>query len=64
VAAMQEAATPDRPLTKLTIVGAIVGAAGGTALGLAGDAQAASPSPPHRTNAAHARLKTFDMFHL
>src|SRR4029453_7799807 len=38
VAAMQEAATPDRPLTKITVIGALVGAAGGTllALGLAG----------------------------
>ena len=38
VAAMQEAATPDRPLTKITVTGALVGAAGGTllALGLAG----------------------------
>jgi putative ABC transport system permease protein len=38
VAAMQEAATPDRPLTRITIVGALVGAAGGTllALGLSG----------------------------
>jgi putative ABC transport system permease protein len=35
VAAMQEAATPDRPLTRITIVGALVGAAGGTLLALA-----------------------------
>jgi putative ABC transport system permease protein len=34
VAAMQESAIPDRPLTKLTVTGAIIGAAGGTALGL------------------------------
>ncbi|MFG2041916.1 ABC transporter permease [Dactylosporangium sp. NPDC048998] len=34
IAALQEVATPDRPLTKLTISGAIVGAAGGTLLGL------------------------------
>jgi putative ABC transport system permease protein len=34
IAALQEAATPDRPLTKLSVSGAIVGAAGGTALGL------------------------------
>ena len=34
VAAMQEAAIPDRPLTKITIVGAVVGAIGGTLLGL------------------------------
>ncbi|SER63210.1 putative ABC transport system permease protein [Lentzea xinjiangensis] len=33
VAAMREAATPDRPLTKITIIGALVAAAGGTALG-------------------------------
>ncbi|MGZ3144076.1 ABC transporter permease [Lentzea chajnantorensis] len=32
VAAMREAATPDRPLTKITITGALVAAAGGTAL--------------------------------
>src|SRR6185369_6399960 len=32
--ALQEVATPDRPLTKLTISGAVVGAAGGTLLGL------------------------------
>jgi putative ABC transport system permease protein len=38
VAAMQEAATPDRPLTRITVIGALVCAAGGTllALGLAG----------------------------
>jgi putative ABC transport system permease protein len=34
IAALQEAATPDRPLTKLTVSGALVGAAGGTLLGL------------------------------
>jgi putative ABC transport system permease protein len=34
VAAMQDVATPDRPLTKLTVLGAIVLAAGGTVLGL------------------------------
>ncbi|MBM7863562.1 ABC transporter permease [Lentzea nigeriaca] len=33
VAAMREAATPDRPLTKVTVTGALVAAAGGTALG-------------------------------
>ncbi|WP_434442509.1 ABC transporter permease [Lentzea sp. E54] len=33
VAAMREAATPDRPLTKITVTGALVVAAGGTALG-------------------------------
>ncbi len=33
VAAMREAATPDRPLTKITIFGAAVAALGGTALG-------------------------------
>ncbi|MGW0433503.1 ABC transporter permease [Micromonospora sp. NPDC003197] len=40
IAAMQDAATPDRPLTKLTAAGAVVGAAGGTllTLGLAGKA--------------------------
>jgi putative ABC transport system permease protein len=34
IAALQEVSTPDRPLTKLTISGAVVGAAGGTLLGL------------------------------
>ncbi|GAA0745134.1 ABC transporter permease [Dactylosporangium roseum] len=34
MAALQEVATPDRPLTKLTVSGALVGAAGGTLLGL------------------------------
>jgi putative ABC transport system permease protein len=34
VAAMQEAATPDRPLTRLSVAGALVAAAGGTVLGL------------------------------
>jgi putative ABC transport system permease protein len=34
VAALQEAATPDRPLTRITVVGALIGAAGGTLLGL------------------------------
>jgi putative ABC transport system permease protein len=34
VAAMQESTIPDRPLTKLTVAGAVVGAAGGTLLGL------------------------------
>ncbi|HWH00166.1 MAG TPA: ABC transporter permease [Pilimelia sp.] len=43
VAAMQEAATPDRPLTRLTVAGAVVAALGGAALtlglsGRAGDA--------------------------
>ncbi|NGY59821.1 ABC transporter permease [Lentzea sp. NEAU-D13] len=33
VAAMREAATPDRPLTKITIIGALVAALGGTSLG-------------------------------
>ncbi|HEX7306014.1 ABC transporter permease [Lentzea sp.] len=33
VAAMREAATPDRPLTKITVIGALVLAAGGAALG-------------------------------
>lgn len=39
VAAMQEIANPDRPLTKLTVSGALIGAAGGTLLGygLSGD---------------------------
>lgn len=39
IAALQEAATPDRPLTRLTIAGSVVAAAGGTALafGLTGD---------------------------
>ncbi|WP_426504266.1 ABC transporter permease [Dactylosporangium sp. McL0621] len=34
IAALQEVSTPDRPLTKLTVSGAVVGAAGGTLLGL------------------------------
>lgn len=40
VAAMQDVATPDRPLTRITVAGAVVGAAGGTllALGLSGNA--------------------------
>jgi putative ABC transport system permease protein len=40
VAAMQEAATPDRPLTRLSLAGALVAAAGGTVLtlGLTGNA--------------------------
>lgn len=42
VAAMREAATPDRPLTKITIIGALVAAAGGTALGF-GFQQASLP---------------------
>lgn len=42
VAAMREAATPDRPLTKITITGALVAAAGGTSLGF-GFQQASLP---------------------
>jgi putative ABC transport system permease protein len=34
IAALQESATPDRPLTKLTVGGAVVSAAGATVLGL------------------------------
>jgi putative ABC transport system permease protein len=34
VAAMQDVATPDRPLTRITVAGALVTAAGGTTLGL------------------------------
>ncbi|MFF5083884.1 ABC transporter permease [Actinoplanes sp. NPDC000266] len=34
VAAMQDVATPDRPLTKVTVAGAIVGAAGAALLGV------------------------------
>ncbi|GAB3852029.1 ABC transporter permease [Dactylosporangium cerinum] len=34
IAALQEVSTPDRPLTKLTVSGALIGAAGGTMLGL------------------------------
>ncbi|RZU49525.1 putative ABC transport system permease protein [Krasilnikovia cinnamomea] len=39
IAAMQEVATPDRPLTRLTVSGAVLGAVGGTllALGLTGN---------------------------
>ncbi|MEV6239587.1 FtsX-like permease family protein [Lentzea sp. NPDC051838] len=42
VAAMREAATPDRPLTKITIIGAAVVALGGTGLGF-GFKQASLP---------------------
>lgn len=42
VAAMREAATPDRPLTKITVFGAVVLAAGGASLGL-GFSQASLP---------------------
>lgn len=40
VAALQEAATPDRPLTRITVLGAFIGALGGVllALGLTGKA--------------------------
>ncbi|GIF26214.1 putative ABC transport system permease protein [Actinoplanes tereljensis] len=34
VAAMQDVATPDRPLTKVSVAGAVVGAIGGTMLGI------------------------------
>ncbi len=34
VAAMQDVATPDRPLTRVTVAGALVGAAGATTLGI------------------------------
>ena len=34
VAAMQDVATPDRPLTKVSVAGAVVGAAGGATLGI------------------------------
>ncbi|MCY1139514.1 FtsX-like permease family protein [Actinoplanes sp. Pm04-4] len=34
IAAMQDVATPDRPLTKVTVTGAIIGAAGATMLGI------------------------------
>jgi len=34
VAAMQDVATPDRPLTKVSVTGAVVGAAGATILGI------------------------------
>jgi putative ABC transport system permease protein len=34
IAAMQEVATPDRPLTKITIAGAVVGAVGAATLGI------------------------------
>ncbi|HEX8627497.1 MAG TPA: FtsX-like permease family protein [Catenuloplanes sp.] len=34
IAALQEAATPDRPLTRLTIAGTVIAAIGGTVLGL------------------------------
>ena len=42
VAAMQDVATPDRPLTRITVAGALVGAAGAATLGvgLYGDAGA------------------------
>jgi putative ABC transport system permease protein len=46
IAALQEAATPDRPLTRLTVTGAVIGAAGGAMmlLGLAGGTE--DPSLP------------------
>jgi putative ABC transport system permease protein len=34
IAAMQDVATPDRPLTKVTVTGAVIGAAGATMLGI------------------------------
>ncbi len=34
IAAMQDVATPDRPLTRVTVTGAVIGAAGGTMLGI------------------------------
>jgi putative ABC transport system permease protein len=34
IAAMQDVATPDRPLTKVSVTGAVVGAAGGTMLAI------------------------------
>lgn len=34
IAAMQDVATPDRPLTKITVTGAVVGAAGAATLGV------------------------------
>jgi putative ABC transport system permease protein len=34
VAAMQDVANPDRPLTKVSVAGAVIGAAGGTMLGI------------------------------
>ena len=34
VAAMQDVATPDRPLTKVSVTGAVIGAAGATVLGV------------------------------
>jgi putative ABC transport system permease protein len=42
IAAMQDVATPDRPLTKISVAGAVVAAAGGAllALGLSGNAGA------------------------
>ena len=44
VAAMQDVATPDRPLTRLTVAGALIGAAGAATLGigLTGDAGSAT----------------------
>jgi putative ABC transport system permease protein len=45
MAALQEAATPDRPLTRLTMAGAVTGAIGGVvlAVGLAGGLEASLP---------------------
>jgi len=34
IAAMQDVATPDRPLTRVTVTGAVIGAAGATTLGI------------------------------
>jgi putative ABC transport system permease protein len=44
IAAMQEAATPDRPLTKITIFGTVVGAAGAILLGLGLAGSGSDPS--------------------
>jgi putative ABC transport system permease protein len=43
VAAMQEVATPDRPLTRITVAGALIGAAGAATLGVGLYANVGSP---------------------
>jgi putative ABC transport system permease protein len=43
VAAMQEVATPDRPLTRITVAGALIGAAGAALLGVGLYADVGSP---------------------
>ena len=53
----RRSATPDRPLTKLTVSGALIGAAGGTLLGLGLAGRAATPvaDPRRRAGLLHRR---------